>query len=393
MTKYITFFKRKNDIDIYETLGEFFPNPSTTFLKIDTYIGLLSVSKIVDNEFNLDQIPIESINFFNIKIHDINTFREYLREISDYGIMENSLSKDNFSLYGPWQFNELTDHIYQDKKPYDNWIWNESSHHWTPPIPKPEENGIFNITWNQGRVNWDLEFIRQVERKYRAFQLWKMVPKLDADFYAPACSTTEYMIKTFENITHGSSNFNEILNADYNIDYFKEKGLSLENQAAVNYKIVKNHNIIIDLSPLVAISYTIMEEEFINRFTLDPLRVMHPQCVAHTIQELFRLIIEWAWCYRNLNAIEPMAVYCDSLLRHLQMPLNVRNDIISTVPDQAVSRYLSGDQDSLTIMDSDPDCPESFYYWIMEQYKKYPKRNLGDQLNFSLEDLPDDYPV
>lgn len=392
MNKYLTFFGFKDGISIYEILGDVFVNPSDTFIKIDTYIGAMSVAKINDT-FDISLIPDQSINYFNIQIHDINTLRQYLREISDYGIVEDTLSKDRFSFYGPWKFNELTDYIYMDQKPYDNWIWNADTGNWTPPIQKPLLDHIFNVEWNQSRVNWDLEFIQQVERKYRGFQLWKMVPVTNSDFYAPACSSTEYMIKTFENLTHGSSNFDEILVNDHNIDYLKEKGLSVENPAATKYKIVKNHNIVIDFSPLVAVSYTIMEKEYIDLYSSDALVKMHPQCIGRTIQELFRLILEWAWCYRNLNSIEPMAIHCDMLLRHLQMPVQVRNDLLSSVPDQAVSKYLMGDSSALDIAEEDPECPDSFKYWIMDIYANYPKRNIGDELKFSIDNLPDYYPV
>jgi len=393
VSKYLTYFGLKNKVNIYDTLGEFVPS-TTALTKIETYLGLMTVCKLEEN-IDLSYIPEESINFFGIKIHDINTLRQYLREISDYAIMENTLSKDSFSIYGPWKFNELTDHIYPDQKPYDNWIWDEQTGNWTPPIVKPNMDNIFDVDWDQSTGQWAIKLKQDCSRRYRGFVLWKAVPKITDDFYEKACTTTEYMSKPFESITHNTSQHEAIIRSDHNKDSLKQKSINSEHVSASLYRIVKQHNMLLDFTPFMLITYSEMEEDFINSYEegKNPLITMHPQCMAYTLQELFRLIIEWAWSYRQCGNIEPIAVHCDTLLRQLQMPLNVRKDLLDIVPDQAVSKYIKGDIEAVTPAKNDPECPKSFSDWMASIYVKYKRRNIGDPLNLVLDNLPEYYPV
>ena len=390
MAKYLTFFSSRHNVNIHDILGEFIPYDSA-IVKIQTYLGLMAVCKLeVDIDFT--DIPEESINFFQIKLHDINTLRQYLREISEYAIMEDSLSKDSFSIYGPWKFNELTDHIYPDQKPYDNWIWNEKTGNWTPPIDKPIMDNNFTVEWNQSQNKWNVCLIEKSERKYRGFTLWKAVPKLNGDFYEKACHTTEFMLKSFENITHGTNEQSNILSSDHNRQFLKQKSDNSEHISTSLYRVIKESSTILDFSPYMLITYSISEKEYVDSYQITPLKVMHPQCICHTLHELFRLIIEWAWSYRELNNTEPIAVHCDTLLRELQMPLNVRKDLLDIVPDQAVSKYIKGYPDAAIPDEVDPECPESFKNWISDILIKYKKRNIGDELKLSLTNLPDYYP-
>lgn len=392
MKKYLTFFASRENINIYEILNTIFISPDLVVVKINSHIGLLSLA-IIDKSFDINKIPETSINFFNIKIHDINTLREYLREVSDYSLVENSLPNNEITIHGPWKFNELTDYIYIDKKPYDNWIWNEDTGNWNPPISKPNMDNIFDFNWNQLKGNWDIFLKQNSARKYRGFSLWKLVPKTNGDFYEKTCNTTEYMLKSFENITHNTLQQADILSSDHDNEFLKQKSINSEHISASLYRVIKQHHTVLDFSPHSIITYSIMEKEYIDSYEKDPLVVMHPQCITHTLHELFRLIIEWAWCYRNCENTEPIAIHCDTLLRELQMPLNVREELINLVPDQAVSKFIKNNIHALEVLETDPECPSSFNEWISDIYLKYKRRNIGDPLNMSLENLPDYYPV
>lgn len=391
MIKYLTYFEHVNGLSIFSVIKYFNDSNIEDFFKLNTYIGHISIAKI-DESFDITNISDEAVVLFNIKINDINTLREYLREISDYGIMEHTLPKDRFTEYGPWQFNELTDHIYYDNKPYDNWIWNSDLGNWNPPIKYPELGDRFNISWNYIKSRWNIDLLKFPDRKYRSFQIWKSIPKVEDSFFGMACTSSDYELKPFEELTNGTCNFANIANSDHGIDYLKEKNNS-DNPRRAAFKIVYDHELVLDLCPLIVVTYSIFEKKYIDQYSQQSIFINHPQCTAPTIQELFRLIIEWAWSHRQLNNNEPLAVHCDHVLRVLQMPIEVRNELLDLIPDQPVAKYIKGEINALNMIEEDPICPPMFEEWIMELYTKYPRRINLNTTHIDLSNLPQEYPI
>jgi len=149
----------------------------------------------------------------------------------------------------------------------------------------------------------------------------------------------------------------------------------------------------VDMAPIAFITYSELDETYVDVVGTQRIWQTHPQCMAHTAHELFRMIIEWAWSHTELGNSEPMAVTCHSVLRALQMPLNVRNDLLNIVPPQPVAKYVMGDSTALVKAAVSPECPESFRYWLMDVYRLFYKRFEGEQLHVAYDDLPDSYPM
>jgi len=128
---------------------------------------------------------------------------------------------------------------------------------------------------------------------------------------------------------------------------------------------------------------------------------MHPQTAARTPHELFRLIIEWAWAHTDLGNKEAVSKVCHDLLRAVQMPIEVRNELLTEVEPQAVERYIRG-LDPFYATDisiiSDPPMPPLFEAWVQSardtfRYREAPPE--GVSFNYEVvdyESLPAEYP-
>jgi hypothetical protein len=85
-----------------------------------------------------------------------------------------------------------------------------------------------------------------------------------------------------------------------------------------------------------------------------------------------------------------MAVLCHDILRAVQMPIDVRNDLIALRP-QPVGRFLSGDTDALIEYQDSEQMPESFRLWISDLYEKFSTRMTGSPLHVDYDLLPESY--
>jgi len=81
----------------------------------------------------------------------------------------------------------------------------------------------------------------------------------------------------------------------------------------------------------------------INDLELEKQAFVDPQNCARTLQELFRLMLEWEWAYLELGNNEEIARVAHELLDDLDMPAGVREWVWSNVPESRVFRYLRGD--------------------------------------------------
>lgn len=249
------------------------------------------------------------------------------------------------------------------ERPFADWVWNPNRHKWQyPNIQLPTSK--FNSEWDEVNNKWISECIIHDNRLFRAFQVWKVEEKNDNSTFNTACSTNEYMIKTMQEATHGLTAVNELVSSNI---YGK-----------VEFPLISKHQVIIDLSPLAVITYS----ETIDDTLVESVYKTHPQCTIKTIHELFRLIIEWAYSYTHLENAEPMAEISHRILQILQMPKDVRDDLLAIRP-QPVARYLLGDSDALIEYDADVEMPESFKLWISDAYYDYRERNKGFPININ----------
>ena len=383
--KYVTFFQFNGELSIYRTLNGDFPASDCTFFLLDSYNGQVSIAR-VDDDFDFSRISQENLDLFDIRIHSIDELREFVNTNSDYRSTISSDNPDIFNISSPPPFNPLTDYKDENSKPFDGWLWSAEKLHWSPPVPEPELPKMLSHSWNQERLDWDIEINYMPERKYNEFSLWKSVPKTSIGTYANACSANDYTLKSMEQVTHGTSSLDTTITSFKGITGAAEAGRGV-------FTTVARHVMIADIAPIALITYSEMDEIYIRTVGPQRLAEVHPQCGAHTVHELFRMIIEWAWAYTELGNNEPMAAVSHDVLRALQMPLNVRNDLLEMVPPQAVAKYIMGDSTALVRDLESPECPESFKYWLMSVYRQFSRRPLGAPTYVTYADLPDSYPM
>ena len=383
--KYVTFFQFNGELSIYRTLNGDFPASDCTFFLLDSYNGQVSIAR-VDDDFDFSRISQENLDLFDIRIHSIDELREFVNTNSDYRSTISSNNPDIFNISSPPPFNPLTDYKDENSKPFDGWLWSAEKLHWSPPVPEPELPKMLSHSWNQERLDWDIEINYMPERKYNEFSLWKSVPKTSVGTYANACSANDYTLKSMEQVTHGTSSLDTAITSFKGITGAAEAGRGV-------FTTVARHVMIADIAPIALITYSEMDEIYIRTVGPQRLAEVHPQCGAHTVHELFRMIIEWAWAYTELGNDEPMAAVSHDVLRALQMPLNVRNDLLEMVPPQAVAKYIMGDSTALVRDLESPECPESFKYWLMSVYRQFSRRPLGAPTYVTYADLPDSYPM
>lgn len=383
--KYVTFFQFNGELNIYRTLNGDFPASDCTFFLLDSYNGQVSIAR-VDDDFDFSRISQENLDLFDIRIHSIDELREFVNTNSDYRSTISSNNPDIFHISSPPPFNPLTDYNDENSKPFDGWVWDAEKLHWTTPVPEPRLPKMISHSWNQERLDWDIEIEYMPERKYNEFGLWKSVPKTSVGTYANACSANDYTLKSMEQVTHGTSSVDTIVTSFKGVTGAAEAGRGM-------FTTVARHVMIADIAPIALITYSEIDKIYVDTVGLKRLTEIHPQCSAHTVHELFRMIIEWAWAYTELSNDEPMAAVSHDVLRALQMPLNVRNDLLEMVPPQAVAKYIMGDSTALVRDLESPECPESFKYWIMDVYRRFSRRLEDAPTYVTYADLPDSYPM
>jgi len=123
--------------------------------------------------------------------------------------------------------------------------------------------------------------------------LWRAVPANKDSLYGDICSNNNYMIKSFEEVTHGKIDFMSKTISSHGLE-------NLESDSLSRFKIVTRHEVVLDLAPHAIITYNEIDKNYIDEFSKDDSKSLwatHPQCIGSTIEELFRLIIEWGMAY------------------------------------------------------------------------------------------------
>jgi hypothetical protein len=85
---------------------------------------------------------------------------------------------------------------------------------------------------------------------------------------------------------------------------------------------------------------------------------------ARTLQELFKLIIEWDEAYVYFDNREPVSIAAHGILQLLNMPSALRSWVEQNVPDQLVEKFLKGDPLARARNSNVPDMTPEFDDWI-----------------------------
>ena len=378
---YISFLKENQTINIYDVLENYIPSGEKLIFETDEGISILKT----DDSFDISLLTEESINFFNITLYNLDELIIFLN--TQAGIRATAIGENlDMLAITHTPYNDMIDNKDSQKQPHSGWIWNEVMECWRPPIEEPKLSGQFYYSWNQNRLNWDIGLRNPCERKYRGFVLWRAVPTHLESFYGDICNNNNYMIKSLEEITHGTMDFMSKTISNHGIE-------ELDKNPLGKFKIVTRHETVLDLAPHAFITYDEIDKGYIHQFDKEDSKSLwatHPQCIASTLEELFRLIIEWGLAYLEFGNREPVAVISDRVLRAMQMPLEIRNALLE-IPAQTVEKYIKNDS-TLLIKDlEDPIVPEFVQHWIMDMYRIYSKR-INDQEVY-VNTLLDSYPM
>lgn len=91
----------------------------------------------------------------------------------------------------------------------------------------------------------------------------------------------------------------------------------------------------------------------------------HSDC-ARTLQELFRLMLEWKFAHEHCGNNELVAISCAGMVDALEIPEDIQDWLIATVPPEKVGKFIAGDplaQQRNDIADI-PDLSDEFDQWL-----------------------------
>jgi hypothetical protein len=84
---------------------------------------------------------------------------------------------------------------------------------------------------------------------------------------------------------------------------------------------------------------------------------------TRTLQELFRIMVEWDFAHKELGNNELVSKTCSSILDSMGMPDEFRSWLLEDVDDQSVARYLRGNVRAKDRGLNVPPLPEMFDDW------------------------------
>ena len=278
----------------------------------------------------------------------------------------------NFAGPGMYYFPELDAFLMPKPHP---WYYLNENNEWVRPLEINDNTG-------QPFTHEELTYLAYYIRNTKSYRFCPAVLKnTSEEFLYKACTSTDFMYPTFEGLVHGSDRTKEIAKIQVKGD---------EIYIPFVYSLIKE----VDLTPL-GIVLEVKWEELNPDIAADSLN-SHPQTAARTRQELFRLIIEWAYAHTHFGNNELAAVTCHRVLCQVQMPLEVRNELLTMIEPQAVECYITGDfpfrNTSFETL-QDPISPPLFTEWYNSLMITYPGLKKNEPLTVNGEEIPNSYPV
>ncbi len=111
----------------------------------------------------------------------------------------------------------------------------------------------------------------------------------------------------------------------------------------------------------------------LNDIELEKKDFHYSENLGRTLQELFRLMLEWEWCYEELGTRDTYSVLAHEILEELELPESIREWLWNEVPEQRVAKFLKGDDnarersDPTTIPDMSLEFDEWCWYHIVSK--------------------------
>lgn len=103
----------------------------------------------------------------------------------------------------------------------------------------------------------------------------------------------------------------------------------------------------------------------------------HSDC-ARTLQEVFRLLLEWDFAYTALGNRERIAEVSHGIVEVLQIPESIVNWIMTQVPGEKISRFLAGEANAQERADiaNIPPLTDEFSEWLYDKISS--TRSIGE---------------
>lgn len=224
------------------------------------------------------------------------------------------------------------------------------------------------------------------EREKIHFRLFGATPKDPQFVWHEGCNAHEYMMTSLSEVTHGSSDLSNQVPSSLTggkIDDLVDRFQRLVEIPPIGYLIF---GVGIDDSLAAEKNLDFVPSEYRHQVWAE-----HPQSVGRSLPELMRLVIEWDWCYHNLDSREPAAVTAHDFMRATQMPADVQAELL-LVPDQAVAKFLNNDPDALA--ETEPSLPNTplLKDWMAGLVVKYGPLEATDPLPVNMDSLSETHP-
>jgi hypothetical protein len=210
--------------------------------------------------------------------------------------------------------------------------------------------------WKNASTGKDLtadewKYIENYKHYTTTFRLWAAIPAdQEQEWLTKYCNSTSlHAYVPLDYLTHGT----------YKLKTDVGDIISFDENNNMSVKIHFTHTKVVDLGDV-----GVVMEEWTDFFDYDiarRARQLHPQVAASSAHELFRLLLEWDFCYEQLGNREPAAQRCHDAVGYLGMPDDVKQELMDLVPDQAVARYIKGQEPF--VGPSDVPCPPLFKEW------------------------------
>jgi len=216
-----------------------------------------------------------------------------------------------------------------------------------PDLYADEEAVLENLTSNVKIVE-----NHQPERFRQGYRLYDSVNKVGMeDHWAyPICSATD---------THLNRPIDEMYGRHDFFDLAESQGL---------LGVVTDYVKIIEAPGIFSIICTVVNPD--KPALVEQLNQVHPYSVSPNLHELFKLMLEWQWAYKHLDADEPMAVKSNEALEYLGLDVDdTSNQVVvdlMNLPDLHVVDYLNGLE--YTTKTEFPEAPQSFIIWAARKH-------------------------
>lgn len=130
---------------------------------------------------------------------------------------------------------------------------------------------------------------------------------------------------------------------------------------------------IIEALPYGHIMYFELDNQIDEVKTIEGFHTEH----ARTLQEIFRLLLEWDFAYTELNSREEIAIVSHGMVEVLNIPESIKDWIINEVPMEKVGRFLSGSDNAQQRGDVSqiPALSDEFSEWLYDKISN--TRSIG----------------